>query len=122
MKRKITNQSKEFYRYLGPVFGSRKIQKETKDRFYDDDGKEWIIDTEEEEIRAVISIQDKVIKNVYIQDQAIGIKILQELYETTNGGIVPAIYKICYKSSGFEIKEKSANFVEIRGGYYEKRD
>ena len=33
----------DFYALLGPVFGSREIEKITRDRFYDDTGKIWYV-------------------------------------------------------------------------------
>ena len=39
-----TNRNEaDFYRLLGPYFGSRRIEKETRDRFYDDPGKTWYV-------------------------------------------------------------------------------
>ena len=36
---KITNKDPGFYDLLGPIFGSRKVHRETGDRFFDDDKK-----------------------------------------------------------------------------------
>ncbi len=41
--RKLTRADGDFYTVMGPVFGSRLIEKQTKDRFYDDAGKVWYV-------------------------------------------------------------------------------
>ena len=39
-----TNRSDpNFYLLVGPYFGSRKIERQTRDRFYDDPGKIWFV-------------------------------------------------------------------------------
>ena len=43
MVRILTRNDEDFYRLLGPVFGSRQIEKITRDRFYDDEGKIWYV-------------------------------------------------------------------------------
>ena len=43
--RKLTRTDEDFYAVLGPVFGSRLIEKQTRDRFYDDAGKVWYVIT-----------------------------------------------------------------------------
>lgn len=41
--RKLIRSDEDFYAVLGPVFGSRLIEKQTKDRFYDDADKVWYV-------------------------------------------------------------------------------
>ena len=40
---KMTNKDEKFYEYMGRLFGSRLVEKQTNDRIYDDDSKEWYI-------------------------------------------------------------------------------
>ena len=42
MIKSINNNNPDFYKYMGKIFGSRKVQRDTEDRFYDDNEKEWI--------------------------------------------------------------------------------
>lgn len=42
-KIRLNQKSPNFYELLGPVFGSRTIEQETNDRFYDDAEKEWFL-------------------------------------------------------------------------------
>lgn len=63
---KITNKDPDFYKIMGPVFGSRLIQRETGDRFYDDDNKDWYISLDNlNNVIAVVSVSNNVIKNIY---------------------------------------------------------
>ena len=41
MIKKMTNSTPGFYELMGPIFGSRDIEKITGDRFFDDDDKIW---------------------------------------------------------------------------------
>lgn len=60
---KITNKDPGFYDLLGPIFGSRKVHRETGDRFFDDDKKEWYLEVnDEKEILALISLSGETIK------------------------------------------------------------
>lgn len=60
---KITNKDPGFYDLLGPIFGSRKVYRETGDRFFDDDKKEWYLEVnDEKEILALISLSGETIK------------------------------------------------------------
>lgn len=57
MIKRMINTDKDFYKYMGSIFGSREVQRDTKDRFYNDDDKEWIIDIQNKTIISVISIK-----------------------------------------------------------------
>ena len=43
---KMSRKDPDFYSIMGPVFGSREIQRKTGDRFFDDDNKEWHVFTD----------------------------------------------------------------------------
>ncbi|WP_289181741.1 hypothetical protein, partial [Helicobacter japonicus] len=54
MVKKMTNKDEKFYQYMGKFFGSRLIEKQTNDRIYDDDSKEWYICAEEGRVMAFV--------------------------------------------------------------------
>lgn len=117
MIKRMNNKEPDFYKYLGPVFGSRKIQRLTKDRFYDDNGKEWILNINDaEDIQAVLSISDNRIKNVYADDNHALVELLKKTYPFIRSGTVPSIYREQYQESGFLVLEHSTNYVNIKGG------
>ena len=75
MVKKVTNQDKKFYEYMGKYFGSRSIEKQINDRIYDDNNKQWYIYLEEEKVMAFVSINKNVIKNIYTTQE----KYLEEI-------------------------------------------
>lgn len=116
---KLTNKDPEFYTIMGPVFGSREVQRKTGDRFYDDDQKEWYIELDETgEVTAVVSVVASVIKNVYGKDEAALLKILKEIYYIAMESIVPSVYAAIYRKAGYTIEEEGSlkKFIKIRGG------
>ncbi len=39
MIKRMRNTDRGFYGYMGRIFGSRQVQRDTGDRFYDDEGR-----------------------------------------------------------------------------------
>lgn len=116
MLKRMINTDKDFYNYMGRIFGSREVQRKTSDRIYDDNGKEWIMEIEKNIVVAVLSIKDSTIKNVYAEDLDSLVKILEEVYSEVNKGIVTREYKNEYVSAGYKIIEEKKNFLTIKGG------
>lgn len=114
---KINNKDEKFYQYMGKFFGSRTVEKQVNDRIYDDDKKEWYLNIENDIVTAFISVQSKVIKNVYCYKD----KQLEELLEyikeekTIENSILTKRYIEIYKKCGFKIidEERYKNFVTI---------
>lgn len=116
MLKRMVNTDKDFYKYMGKIFGSREVQRATSDRFYDDNEKKWIIEIDKNIVIAVVSIKDSRIKNVYAEDVFCLIKILKEIYPEISDGIVTNIYKDIYVTAGYEIMAEKKNFLQIKGG------
>lgn len=116
MIKKMTNKDSNFYKYMGEIFGSREIQRETSDRFYDDDGKEWFLYMELGVTLSVVSVKENVIKNVYSCERNSLISILKQIYPDISSGIVPKIYENSYIDAGYTVSESNVNFVKIKGG------
>lgn len=118
---KMTNKDERFYYYMGKFFGSRLIEKQTNDRMYDDDSKQWYIYFEEKKVMAFVSINKNVIKNIYTTKEKyleeILIKIKKENEITYS--IVTNYYKDIYEKCGFKVSKNQdyKNFVTI---YMEK--
>ncbi len=113
---KITNQEENFYSYMGKFFGSRLVEKQTNDRIYDDDNKQWYLYVEDEKVKAFVSINKNIIKNIYTMKdeylEEILRVILQENEITTS--IVTNCYTEIYQKTGFKIiKQDYKNFVMI---------
>lgn len=121
MVKKMTNKDANFYQYMGKFFGSRLIEKQTNDRIYDDDSKEWYICTEEERVMAFVSVSKNIIKNVYTTKEKYLEEILKAIMSEKNitYSIVTNYYKEIYERCGFKVGKNQdyKNFVTI---YMEK--
>ena len=114
---KINNKSEKFYQYMGKFFGSRLVERQTNDRIYDDDKKEWYVYIENDNVIAFVSIQNKVMKNIYCYKEEYLEKLLtrvskEEQIETI---ILTKKYIDVYKKCGFEVIDKQVykNFVMV---------
>lgn len=115
---RIDRNNSDFYKIMGPIFGSRTIQRQTNDRFYDDPGKEWFVEISDKSIDYVISIKDGIVKNIYIENGVKAVEILKAIYPDITSGIVPACYSGVYMDAGYSVSESSQKFVQIKGGYH----
>ncbi len=116
MIKRMVNTDRGFYGYMGKIFGSREIQRETADRFYDDDGKEWVLDIGKGKVLSVVSVKDSVLKNVYTEDAFSLVRVLGEVYGEVYAGTVPAIYREMYAAAGYTVTGEKKNFLVVRGG------
>ena len=114
---KITNKEEKFYQYMGKFFGSRLIEKQTSDRIYDDDSKEWYIYLKDDKVMAFVSISKNVIKNVYTMKEEYLEEVLDVVKKENNitYSIVTSYYKEVYERCGFVIGKNQdyKNFVTI---------
>lgn len=118
---KITNKDEKFYQYMGKFFGSRLIEKQTNDRIYDDNDKEWYLLLEEEKVMAFVSISQNKIKNIYTIKEDYLEELLKEVKSENNitYSVVTKSYEEIYEKCGFKIHkdETYKNFITI---YVEK--
>lgn len=114
---KIDNKDEQFYNYMGKMFGSRIVQRQTNDRIYDDNGKEWYLYIEDERVVSFVSVSNNMIKNVYTIKDAYLVQILQTIRKEKKikESIVPNLYKKLYEKAGFKINPMNTlkNFVMI---------
>ena len=114
---KITNKDEKFYQYMGKFFGSRLVEKQTNDRIYDDDNKEWYIYLEDDKVMAFISVNENVIKNVYTTKEKYLEEVLKKLKKekVITYSIVSSYYADVYERCGFKVNKRQEykNFVTI---------
>lgn len=114
---KINNKDEKFYQYMGKFFGSRLVEKQTNDRIYDDDKKEWYLYIKDDTVVAFVSVQNKVIKNVYCYKEEYLEKILNYIKkeEKIGNSILTKTYIEVYKKCGFQVSDNEMykNFVTI---------
>lgn len=115
---KMNNKCADFYTIMGKIFGSRIVQNETHDRFYDDNKKCWYVYIDDETPVAFVSIMDNVIKNVYCIKEEFLVELLQYIKEEINikESIVTRAYLSAYEQSGLivDTSNEYKNFVVIR--------
>lgn len=118
MIKKMTNKDKDFYSYLGKFFGSRLVQAKTKDRIYDDDSKVWYLFVDGRQVSALVSVSERIIKNVYATNSKNLIAVLNQIKEEIPlfPSTVPLCYEDSYKEAGFKTTKLGTykNFVLIR--------
>ena len=114
---KMINKDEKFYQYMGKFFGSRLIEKQTNDRIYDDDSKEWYIYLEEDKVVAFVSISKNVIKNIYTTKEKYLEEILNQIKEENHitYSIITKSYAEIYEKCGFKISKNQdyKNFVLV---------
>lgn len=116
MIKRMKNSDPGFYGYMGKIFGSRQVQRDTADRFYDDDEKEWIAEIKNKSVVSVVSIKNSRISNVYTEDIFNLIDILKSIHGEISDGTVPAIYREAYTAAEYKIIGEKKNFLIIKGG------
>lgn len=114
---KMNNKQEKFYTYMGRMFGSRIVQRQTNDRIYDDSDKEWYLNIEDDRVVAFVSLSNNTIKNVYtIKDSYLSeiLKIFKKEVKI-NESIVPNLYKNLYTKAGYSINDMNTlkNFISI---------
>lgn len=112
---KTTNRGENFYEYMGKFFGSRVVEKQTNDRIYDDNNKEWYIFLEEDRVRAFISINNNAIKNIYTTKEEYLEELLRRVIKENiiKYSIVTNNYEEIYKKCGFKVNNSHKKFVTI---------
>lgn len=114
---KMNNKDEKFYEYMGKFFGSRLVEKQVNDRIYDDDQKDWYLYIENGVVLAFISIQNKIIKNIYGYKEIHLEKLLKyiKMNEKISTSVLTKKYIQIYENCGFKIIESSSykNFVTV---------
>lgn len=114
---KMTNKDEKFYEYMGKFFGSRIVQRQTNDRMYDDDDKQWYLYLEDEKVKAFVAVSKNVIKNVYGTKDEYLEEILKKVKEEVKitCSTVTNCYADVYEKCGFQVSKSQVykNFITI---------
>ena len=113
----INNKDEKFYQYMGKFFGSRLVEKQTNDRIYDDEKKEWYLYVDKDIVLAFVSIQGGILKNLYCYKE----KHLEEILvyikkkEEIRTSIVTRKYVDVYKKCELKVIDNDMykNFITI---------
>ncbi len=114
---KLDRNSEGFYNYMGPIFGSRIIEQNTKDRFYDDEGKTWYLI----QGKGVASVVDGMIKNFWAATPESAVCLLETMMQEYEFlmGIVPSKHEDSFRDMGFRCEGYRKNFLEV---HYHAKD
>lgn len=109
---RMNRKSEGFYEVMGPVFGSRMIEQETRDRFYDDAGKEWYVLPGQ----GAASVKEDTIRNFWAASEAVADALLAQITAdyTRVKGIVPRKYEQAFKRAEFKTSAHRVNFLEVQ--------
>ncbi|MNQ51551.1 hypothetical protein D3C85_655380 [compost metagenome] len=110
----------DFYRLMGPFFGSRKVAAEVGIHIYDDSDKIWIVGSLSHDIVAIMSLRGKTISDCYVLPEHRGKGIFTELLShclSAHGGSLAtctAASLPAFLSTGFEIISSTKNFTRVK--------
>ena len=108
---RLNRTDENFYNLLGPVFGSRIVERMTRDRFYDDPGKQWYLVPNQ----GAASVLDHVIRNFWAVSEPVAVELIQAILEDfgTLSGILPNVHENSFRKMGFQVAPYRKNFIEV---------
>lgn len=115
---KLNRENEDFYVYMGPVFGSRLVDMDTRDRFYDDADKQWYVVPG----KGAASVREGSIRNFWAVSDEIADAMIAAILEDNPRrleGVAPMQYEECFKNAGFHVEGYRKNFIRVYR--YEKR-
>jgi len=115
--RKLRQSDEDFYALMGPVFGSRSIEKATRDRFYDDAGKIWYLIPG----KAAASVLENTIRNFWAEDGEAAKCVIEALkadYRRLRG-VLPNQHETVFREQAFAVQGYRKNYIEV---YWDEKD
>ncbi|MBE5786184.1 MAG: hypothetical protein E7324_01440 [Clostridiales bacterium] len=108
---RLNQTSPDFYMLMGPVFGSRQVEKDTKDRFYDDPGKQWYLIPG----KGAASVKDGVLRNFWTREEKDAQTLIEAMLQDYPAltGVAPLCYRDAFYRAGFLTVLYRKNFVEV---------
>ncbi len=108
---RLERGDQRFYDYLGPVFGSRVVEKDTGDRFYDDADKIWYVVPG----RGAASVRQGLLRNFWAADRETADRLVEALWADNPrlGGVAPRRYEQAFVNCGFTVQGYRKNFIEV---------
>lgn len=115
--RKLSRNDEDFYLHMGPIFGSRLVEQQTKDRFYDDPDKVWFLIPR----KGAASLLGRTIKNFWAVSEDVAEALIRALMgeEKRLDGILPRTHEAVFERMGFRTSAHRVNFIEV---YWHEKD
>jgi hypothetical protein len=116
----LSRENKDFYRLMGPYFGSRKVAAEVGIHIYDDEDKEWFAAYVCGALVGFASLRGNVVSDCYVKPSwrcagvfsAILSRILLAMPTGLKANCTPASLGT-FLALGFQVKSKSKNFTRV---------
>lgn len=116
----LSRDDPDFYRLMGPFFGSRKVAAEVGIHIYDDPDKIWIVALLYRDIVGILSLRGKTVSDCYVLPGHRGAGIFKQLLSrclADYGGslaICTAASLPAFLAAGFEIVSSTKNFTRVK--------
>lgn len=96
---------------MGPIFGSRVIEQETHDRFYDDFGKQWYLVPGS----GAASVLGGKIRNFWAANPETADELICALKQdyARLSGVLPRQYETAFRQRDFKTSSYRRNFIEV---------
>lgn len=121
--RTMSNDSQGFYQLLGPLMGSRAVEKEVGIRLYDDSDKEWYLAFIDDALAGVASVRGNVVSDCYVKpqyrDKGAMTRMLQSIMKNHHGALRATCTGMSvgiFERAGFILKSRTKNFYKMEIG------
>ena len=113
---RLDRSDERFYALMGPIFGSRAVEKACRDRFYDDPGKRWYLIPG----RGAASILEGTIKNFWADDGEAAAALIGAVLQDCDPvrGILSDAHESVFRALNFRVERYRKHFIEV----YHERD
>lgn len=116
----LSRENKDFYRLMGPFFGSRRAAKEIGIHIYDDEDKEWFAAYDGCVLIGFASLRCSVVSDCYVRPtwrrtgvfSALLARILLAKPADLKANCTPASLGT-FLALGFQVKSKTKNFTRV---------
>lgn len=112
---RLDRTDEHFYTLLGPIFGSRKVEQATRDRFFDDPGKRWYLIPRQ----GAASVLGHTLRNFWAADEEAADRLIAAIQQDYSrlDGIAPNVHEAVSRRLGFQTSGYRKNFIEV---FYEE--
>jgi hypothetical protein len=116
----LSRDSKDFYRLMGPIFGSREAAKEIGIHVYDDADKEWFVCRDGSLLIGCASLRGGLIGDCYVKPAYRGMGRFRSILNRVLLEPAPVFRATCtasslpaFLSAGFEVVSRTKNFTRV---------
>lgn len=122
--RTMSNVHPEFYRLIGPLMGSREVEREVGIRLYDDEDKEWYTAWQGAAFVGVASIRGSVVSDCYVKPhfrcRGALTAMVQSIIMNHPGKLRATCTKLSagvFAEAGFKLVSQTKNFYKMELGH-----